>query len=210
MQARMYEFRHHLGTAVRRAVVDDDNLEIFECLRSHTRQSIAEVVLTVENRYHDADQAAPVRSGRAEIQMQRFRVNVPDVVFEAFDEEIVLVNLESGNYYSVRGSGPEIWMALAQGENLDQIGRNLQARYSGEPSAIQAAVVEFVDRLIAEKLLLIDGDSAAALALAPIAAGDRAAFESPVLESYSDMQDLLLLDPIHDVDQAGWPVANQA
>ncbi len=47
-------------------------------------------------------------------------------------------------------------------------------------------------------------------ALAPISAGDRPAFEAPVLESYSDMQDLLLLDPIHDVDDAGWPVANQA
>ena len=29
---------------------------------------------------------------------------------------------------------------------------------------------------------------------------------APVLNKYSDMQDLLLLDPIHDVDEeAGWP-----
>jgi hypothetical protein len=26
-----------------------------------------------------------------------------------------------------------------------------------------------------------------------------------VLERYTDMQELLLLDPIHDVDQTGWP-----
>jgi hypothetical protein len=31
------------------------------------------------------------------------------------------------------------------------------------------------------------------------------AFQPPTLESYNDMQDLLLLDPIHDVDDMGWP-----
>jgi hypothetical protein len=27
----------------------------------------------------------------------------------------------------------------------------------------------------------------------------------PVLDKYTDMQELLLLDPIHEVDDAGWP-----
>jgi hypothetical protein len=142
--------------------------------------------------------------------MKRFRVNVPDVVFEAFDEEIVLVNLDTGNYYSVRGSGPEIWIALSKGESPEQVGRSLQAKYSGDPDAMHAAVTAFVGDLVDAQLLVADGETPAATALAPVAAGDRPAFEPPVLESYSDMQDLLLLDPIHDVDQAGWPVANQA
>ena len=31
-------------------------------------------------------------------------------------------------------------------------------------------------------------------------------FYEPLLECYTDMQDLLLFDPIHDVDtQVGWP-----
>jgi hypothetical protein len=30
-------------------------------------------------------------------------------------------------------------------------------------------------------------------------------WSSPVLSIYDDMQDLLLLDPIHDVDESGWP-----
>jgi hypothetical protein len=29
-----------------------------------------------------------------------------------------------------------------------------------------------------------------------------------LLNKYSDMQELLLLDPIHDVDDAGWPKPN--
>jgi hypothetical protein len=33
-----------------------------------------------------------------------------------------------------------------------------------------------------------------------------AEFHAPVLQVYSDMQDLLLLDPIHEVDATGWPM----
>ncbi len=32
-------------------------------------------------------------------------------------------------------------------------------------------------------------------------------YTSPVLETFSDMQEILLLDPVHDVDKAGWPIS---
>ena len=32
---------------------------------------------------------------------------------------------------------------------------------------------------------------------------------APKLTVYEDMQDLLLLDPIHDVDETGWPARRQ-
>ena len=32
-------------------------------------------------------------------------------------------------------------------------------------------------------------------------------YTAPKLATYSDLQDLLLLDPIHDVDETGWPAA---
>ena len=30
-------------------------------------------------------------------------------------------------------------------------------------------------------------------------------FTNPVLEKFTDMAELLLLDPIHEVDDSGWP-----
>jgi hypothetical protein len=30
-------------------------------------------------------------------------------------------------------------------------------------------------------------------------------WEAPIFEVYTDMQDLLLFDPIHEVDNSGWP-----
>jgi hypothetical protein len=65
----------------------------------------------------------------------------------------------------------------------------------------RADVVAFLAELEAEGLLL-DGN------------GDGPAPGSPapgpghvtlVLHRYTDMQDLIVLDPIHDVDETGWP-----
>ena len=35
--------------------------------------------------------------------------------------------------------------------------------------------------------------------------GSASADVEPQLSSYTDMQELLLLDPIHEVDESGWP-----
>jgi hypothetical protein len=138
----------------------------------------------------------------------RFRVNEPDVVFEEFDEEIVLVNLDTGNYYSLSGTAPSIWIDLADGFSLDEVTNRIQFRHSGEPKVIGAAVAVFVDRLVSEQMLVEDADrQARPRAVSVEAPGNRTPFQVPVIESYADMQDLLMLDPIHDVDTAGWPVA---
>lgn len=161
--------------------------------------------------------------------MPRYRVNEPNVVFEAFDEEVVLVNLDSGNYYSVRGSGPAIWIALAAGESPDEIAHRLGATSATAPGEIADQITRFAQNLIEGELLVADDDRmvgargarsddgrmvgargalGAGSALAPTSNGG--AFDPPVLEAYADMQDLLMLDPIHDVDPTGWPAARLA
>ena len=38
-----------------------------------------------------------------------YRINSPGVVFEAFDDEVVIINLDSGNYFSFNKVGSAIW-----------------------------------------------------------------------------------------------------
>jgi hypothetical protein len=54
--------------------------------------------------------------------------------------------------------------------------------------------------------LIVPVDGETAVDLQPSNNGhDKPSFTPPLLHKYSDMQELLLLDPIHDVDEAGWP-----
>jgi Coenzyme PQQ synthesis protein D (PqqD) len=142
-----------------------------------------------------------------EAQLRRFRVNEPNVVFETFDEEIVAVNLDTGNYYSISGTGPMIWMDIAAGLTSEEIVDRVQIRHSGDSGRIVSDVAEFIDRLIGEKLIVESLEVSSPRKVAPEHTSSKTPFEKPVMEDYSDMQDLLMLDPIHDVDPAGWPVA---
>lgn len=139
--------------------------------------------------------------------MRRFRVNEPNVVFETFDEEIVAVNLDTGNYYSISGTGPTIWMDISGGLTSEEIVDRVQTRHSGDLRTIASDVAEFIERLIGEKLIVESFEASTPREVAPEHTSRKTPFEKPVIENYSDMQDLLMLDPIHDVDPAGWPVA---
>ena len=128
-------------------------------------------------------------------------------MFEAFDEEIVVVNLDSGNYYSLSASGPHIWVDLANGFSLDEVVDRLGRRYAGERDVMSTTVRALITQLVDADLLVEATDVASpGDGMATVPESD-APFQAPVVENYTDMQDLLLLDPIHDVDDAGWPAA---
>lgn len=135
-----------------------------------------------------------------------FHIKKPDVVHETIDGETVIVNLENGVYYSLRDSAVDIWNMIEGGANADELLQMLLARYEGSKDDIQKAVVDLLVNLQEEGLVRVSSTRATP---GPSEAGDKPdekkPFEKPRLEKYSDMQELLLLDPIHEVDEDGWP-----
>ena len=137
-----------------------------------------------------------------------YRINSPKVTSQVTDGEAVLIHFDSGRYYSADGSGGEILDALARGQSVDEIVDALVARHSLRRDAIAPAVQDFVDELVAEALIVpADAAGAADAGSVGFTSAPAATFEAPHLRTYSELADLLRLDPIHDVDAAGWPVA---
>jgi hypothetical protein len=109
--------------------------------------------------------------------------NRPEVLDEVFDGEAVLVNLRTGRYYALDAAATAIWRALVDGDPLPE----------GDE------VVPFLHRLVDEELVVCDG---------PLPHHSNGHAGGPVIQVFDDMKDILLLDPIHDVDYdgSGWPV----
>ncbi len=134
-----------------------------------------------------------------------FQVDSRKVVHETIDGETIVIHLETGTYYSLAGSGPEIWELLADGKSAGEVVRHLEATYSADPGVIEETTGELVRELCAEELLeRVSGNGAHAGAPGEPAA-DAAGYEPPRLQKYTDMQYFLLLDPVHEVEEAGWP-----
>ncbi|MBN2083946.1 MAG: PqqD family protein [Anaerolineales bacterium] len=140
-----------------------------------------------------------------------FRINTPRVVYQTIDNETIIIDFDNGAYFSAEGVGAEIWEGLAKGIPVGQIQRAVAQRYAGEEREIQSGVGQFIASLQRESLILHREGASADPGPIPdkgIAdAGSRPAFLPPQLRKYTDMQDLLLLDPIHEVDNQGWPIA---
>jgi hypothetical protein len=102
---------------------------------------------------------------------------------------------------------------LNAGASLGQIVKALTTRYTGDPLEIETGAYALVEKFAQEGLIIADnGTEAAGGEEAETSArqnGELPRFEFPTLHKYTDMEDLLLLDPIHDVDDTGWPNKNQ-
>ena len=61
----------------------------------------------------------------------RFSVEVDRVVHETIDGETIIIQLETGAYYSLVGPGAEIWSMLATGSSTDEVVAALQLRFQG-------------------------------------------------------------------------------
>jgi hypothetical protein len=136
---------------------------------------------------------------------QTYRVMQPEVVADIIDGEAVIMNLKTGQYFSCEDTGGECWDALAAGYSVAQVVDQLASEYTADREAIESAVEEFVADLVSH-MLIAPSNALPPLFVAKAPPPSRAPFHPPVLNVYSDMQDLLTLDPIHDVDAAGWPM----
>ena len=141
---------------------------------------------------------------------KQFAINPQRVVHETIDGETIIIQLETGTYYSLAGPGAEIWAMLAGGSSTDQVVADLERRYDESPQTLTQATQELVRELRHEELLEDDFDGSAAGQTLNGASsngsnGEGAPFSRPTLQKYTDMQYFLLLDPIHEVEGSGWP-----
>jgi hypothetical protein len=133
-----------------------------------------------------------------------YRVNTPTVAAETVDGEVLMIHLDSGNYYSLRSIGAWIWSGIELGVPLPEIASALSDGH--DVADADDVVIRFVEELEREQLLAATAapePRTAPLSDPPAPDGE---FAGPRLEKFTDMQHLILLDPVHEVDAGqGWP-----
>ncbi len=136
-----------------------------------------------------------------------YYTDLPNIMHEMIDDEVVVVNLDNGTYYSFDGVGGQVWSLIGgEGRSLASLTTKAASLYAGESEQIAAAVGRFIGQLTDEGLLRIEaGEDKADDAKMDAGAPPSAPFVEPSLQKYTDMEALLLADPIHEVDDAGWP-----
>jgi hypothetical protein len=140
------------------------------------------------------------------IEPGKYQIDRTRIIFEQFEDETVLVNTETGYYYSLSNTGSGILRLIEDGCSSADLPVMLFGSFEDDHQR-RAMVEEFVDQLLGENIIKArasDYPSKIGNERGPALYGED--FAAPVLERFDDVRDLLLIDPIHQVDQDyGWP-----
>jgi hypothetical protein len=128
-----------------------------------------------------------------------------NVVAERFEDEAIIINLIAGNYYSLRGTSFFAWSCLDAGMTTEQVLNQLIARYPQAGKALVDSFDAFLSKLKSENLVKEEVARSEGSPSIPVNNLPKE-FQSLEIDVFTDMQDLLLLDPIHEVEEEkGWP-----
>lgn len=136
---------------------------------------------------------------------QFWRANAPDVISETIDGETIILHLGNGFYFSAGGAGALVWRLLSESVSTTETVSQLSRAYDVTGVDVAGAVAQYAGEL-ADEGLLVPTDVAGG---EPQAVPEgHAPWVAPTLAKFTDMEDLLLLDPVHEVSpQQGWPYA---
>lgn len=136
-----------------------------------------------------------------------FRFRSADIVWQSFEDETIVIDLASGTYYSLNRAGAAIWSLVESAVTpVDSVQQLLNGTETPEA---RREIFAFWHRLIEENLIEEQTDEEGAPRRVPHASSTHSstfdATVAPSITVYRDMEDLFQLDPIHDVNEAGWP-----
>ena len=138
-----------------------------------------------------------------------YRVRAPQVVHETVDGEVVAVDFDTGSYYSLRGPAEAVWAAVTHPAPLPTVVSRVAQRFHGDDLETQTRA--FLDQLVAEGLVerQVTDQSEAPRANGSASQNAAPGATEPLgelrFEKFTDMEEIILLDPVHDVSTEGWP-----
>lgn len=132
----------------------------------------------------------------------RYSIDTTAVIHELLDGEVIVAHLGTGVYYSLREVAVPFWQLLVAGVSTDQVVADVAQHYGVAPAGVAADLQELLAQLQADELLVEKADKGE---LATLEVFWPTTYQAPLFERYEEMKDLLLLDPIHEVDEQGWP-----
>ena len=129
-----------------------------------------------------------------EMMTNCYIVNEENIASKIIDQEVIAINLLTGDYFSFSGCACAIWKALMTGADLPRLRAAVENEFDGVPPEATQQISDYLDQLIAEQLVTPMADGSP-LAVLPPQATQRRPYEAPGVDKFDDMAMMLALDP---------------
>lgn len=132
-----------------------------------------------------------------------------EIAGQVVDGEAIVMHLGTGNYYSLNPVASRVWELSEQGYAVSQVVCAIAHDYGASEDVVSSGVLRIANEL-AEEGLMAPGEATAGDWSAD-GAGESREYVEPAIEKYSDMAELLALDPpMPGVAESPWLGAETA
>ena len=128
-------------------------------------------------------------------QNHRLELRGGEIAAKVIDGEAIIINLANGIYYSMDKVGGLIWEMIEGKQSLEEMITATVARYDVSREQAQADIQLLVEELLRENLVTASENGALTDGKREPDQHDKLPYETPKLNIYRDMGDLLALDP---------------
>jgi hypothetical protein len=138
------------------------------------------------------------------------RVRLDSISLERLDGETIAINFDTGQYFSMRGPASDVVWFIERGVDRSDWMGILGDTFDSLPQAavLQGQLDAFIQELLEAGIVDdVDSDGPANVVTALPDDYERGIWERPLLSAHEDLVDLLVIDPIHEAGDDGWPSA---
>ena len=121
--------------------------------------------------------------------------NRVEVTSKVMDGEAIMINLANGIYYSMDKVGGKIWECIEQEQSLEQIIQAIVASYDVSHEQGKKDIENLVGQLLEENVIVLKENGESTHLNFGEKSQNTSPYETPLLNIYRDMGDLLALDP---------------
>jgi hypothetical protein len=83
-------------------------------------------------------------------------VQPEDVLFQELEDESILLNVTTGEYYGLNPSGHRMWAALTTSDSIRDAYEQLLASYDVPADDLKLDLIELISNLLNQRLVRID------------------------------------------------------
>lgn len=135
-----------------------------------------------------------------------YKLNDEKMFYDMAEGQAIVINFTTGMYYGTSSLGSAVLDSLLAGADLETVCAAIQT-LPGCPEDMAAQLDTFIGQLL-EKEVIVPGESTGAACV--IDASALADGFTLTVDEFAEVQDLILADPVHDVDvEQGWPILGE-
>ena len=132
-----------------------------------------------------------------------YKLNEEKMFYDMAEGQAIVINFTTGMYYGTSSLGSAVLDALLAGAAVSDILTAVQM-LPGCPADMQEQLNAFISRLIEMEIIVPADDISGVCSIDSTSLTDGFAL---TVDEFTEVQDLILADPVHDVEvEQGWPI----